>query len=217
VWPGSPVVVSSVLSQKDKIPVCVDASGLVRAAWDDERNAGSSGDIYAQNVNGDGSLGVSVPAPVAFCFGDGTATACPCGNAGAPGSGCANSLNPNGALLAGSGAASISADTLVLQGSGMPNSSALYFQGTSQQNGGLGTVFGDGLRCAGGSLIRLSTKANTAGASQFPAAGDPPVSVAGLVAAPGVRDYQVWYRNAAAYCTAATFNLTNGLEVPWAP
>jgi hypothetical protein len=27
----------------------------------------------------------------------------------------------------------------------MPDSSALYFQGTAQQNGGLGTVFGDGL------------------------------------------------------------------------
>ena len=29
--------------------------------------------------------------------------------------------------------------------------------------------------------------------------------------------YQVWYRNAASFCTAATFNLTNGLEITWLP
>jgi hypothetical protein len=29
--------------------------------------------------------------------------------------------------------------------------------------------------------------------------------------------YQVWYRNASAFCTPATFNLTNGLRVTWVP
>jgi hypothetical protein len=27
--------------------------------------------------------------------------------------------------------------------------------------------------------------------------------------------YQLWYRNAAAFCTPSTFNLTNGLDVTW--
>jgi len=27
----------------------------------------------------------------------------------------------------------------------------------------------------------------------------------------------VWFRNSAAYCTASTFNLTNGLRVTWLP
>jgi len=27
----------------------------------------------------------------------------------------------------------------------------------------------------------------------------------------------VWYRNAAAFCTNSTFNLTNGLNVVWQP
>jgi hypothetical protein len=97
----------------------------------------------------------------------------------------------------------------------MPNSSALYFQGTTQTLGGLGTMFGDGLRCAGGSIVRLKTVTNAAGSSQFPGAGDPHVSVKGMIAAPGTRTYQVWYRNAAAYCTPSTFNLTNGAEVAW--
>jgi hypothetical protein len=35
------------------------------------------------------------------------------------------------------------------------------------------------------------------------------------IAAPGSRYYQVWYRNAAAFCTTGTFNLTNGLQLDW--
>jgi hypothetical protein len=97
----------------------------------------------------------------------------------------------------------------------MPNSSALFFQGTTQTAGGLGTAFGDGLRCAAGTVIRLGTKTNVAGASHYPVAGDPPISVNGAVASPGTRTYQVWYRNAAAFCTVNTFNLTNGLQVNW--
>jgi hypothetical protein len=152
----------------------------------------------------------------AFCLGDGTGTACPCGNSGAVGRGCANSIDASGALIGAIGTASVSADSFVLQGSGMPNSSALYFQGTSQLGGGLGVVFGDGLRCAGGTVVRLGTKSNVAGASQYPAAGDASVSVRGLVPAlGGTRTYQIWYRNAAAFCTSSTFNLSNGLSVTW--
>jgi hypothetical protein len=130
--------------------------------------------------------------------------------------GCLNSLGTGGALVA-SGSASLAVDTLVLSGSGMPNSSALYFQGTGQSGAGAGAAFGDGLRCAAGTASRLGTKTNLAGASQYPAAGDPPLSVAGLNAAGGVRTYQVWYRNAAAYCTAFMFELTNGWQLTWAP
>jgi hypothetical protein len=151
-----------------------------------------------------------------YCFGDGSGTACPCGNASAAGdqSGCASSLGMGGKLT-GAGDASLAADTLVLSGTQMPNSSALYFQGTNQQSAGAGAVFGDGLRCAGGSIIRLRSVVNVAGASQFPAAGDPSVSVRGVVASAGTRTYQIWYRNAAPFCTPSTFNLSNGLEITW--
>ncbi len=152
-----------------------------------------------------------------FCFGDGSGTACPCGNAGISGRGCASSVSASGALLAGQGAPSLAADTLVLHGSDMPNSSALYFQGTAMTSGGAGAVFGDGLRCAGGTVVRLGTKTNASGASQYPVAGDASVSVKGAVTSPGTRTYQTWYRNAAAFCTPSTFNLSNGLEVTWMP
>jgi hypothetical protein len=93
----------------------------------------------------------------------------------------------------------------------------LYFQGTNPQNGGLGSVFGDGLRCAGGSVVRLGTKLNAAGASAYPVGGDPPISVRGMIPGAGAtRFYQAWYRNSALFCTPnATFNLTNGWRVTW--
>jgi hypothetical protein len=158
---------------------------------------------------------VRVGGPLSFCSGDGSGTACPCGNSGAPGRGCANSIQASGARIIAQGMPSVSNDTLVLAGDGMPNSSALYFQGTMQQNGGAGNVFGDGLRCAGGSITRLGTKQNVNGTSSYPTAGDPSVSVRGGCSAGDVRTYQIWYRNAAAFCTAATFNLSNGVQVAW--
>ncbi len=153
-----------------------------------------------------------------FCAGDGSGTPCPCGNASAAGAneGCLHSLGTGGKLT-GSGSASIFFDTLLLSGTGMPNSSALYFQGTGQAGAGAGAQFGDGLRCASGTVVRLGTKANAGGASQYPAAGDLSVSARGMVLAPGTRTYQVWYRNAAAFCTADTFNLTNGWRTVWSP
>ncbi len=150
-----------------------------------------------------------------FCAGDGTGTACPCGNTGASGAGCANSTGTSG-LLAASGTPRVSADTLSLAVSGLPASvSVLFFQGTQQQNAGMGSAFGDGLRCAGGSVVRLGTKLTVAGASSYPQGGDASVSVRGGVAAGNSRTYQAWYRNAAAFCTADTFNLTNGVAVTW--
>jgi plastocyanin len=152
-----------------------------------------------------------------FCFGDGSGTPCPCGN-NAPlgsGTGCLSSLGIGG-LLGSTGTPSLSNDTVVLHGSSLPaNGSVLYFEGTTQVAGGLGGAFGDGLRCAGGSVVRLGTKMNTAGTSQFPGAGDPSLSVKGQVTSPGTRQYQAWYRNAAAFCQPETYNLTNGLTIVW--
>ena len=151
---------------------------------------------------------------VAYCFGDGSSTPCPCGTASWSGAqaGCLNSLG-GAATLRAQGVASLAADTLVLRGANMPDSSALYFQGTTATSG----LFGDGLRCAGGSVRRLGAKTNSGGASLHPASGDAPISATGAIGAPGERHYQVWYRNAAAFCGPDTFNLTNGVRVTWTP
>jgi hypothetical protein len=153
-----------------------------------------------------------------YCFGDGSSAGCPCANESEPGSGegCLHS-GGTGGLLTASGSSSLSADTVVLHGDLMLNSSALYFQGTTQLGGGMGVHFGDGLRCVAGNVRRLRIVTNVNGTSQYPDVGDPSISVKGVILEPGVRRYQVWYRNAAPYCEPATFNLTNGLSIVWTP
>src|SRR5207244_934059 len=131
--------------------------------------------------------------------------------------GCLNSLGI-GAGLRASGTASVSNDTMTLLGSQMPPYSAgLYFQGTIEQYGGNGTQFGDGLRCASGTITRLGAKANVTGASRYPADGDLPISVRSTVSPGQVRTYQVCYRNVAKFCTNTTINLSNGYRVVWQP
>ena len=73
------------------------------------------------------------------------------------------------------------------------------------------------MRCAAGSVIRLGSKSNVAGDSRYPMAGDLPISVRGAIGAASSRTYQAWYRNAAAFCSPATFNLSNGMTIAWAP
>ena len=156
------------------------------------------------------------PQITRFCFGDGTATACPCGNASGDGddAGCLNSLGNGGTLTTG-GSASISNDTLKLETEFLPNGPALFFQGTARIAGGSGVAFGDGLRCAGGTVTRLAVRTSSSGGSVYPENGEMPISLhTGLV--PGnVRTYQVWYRDSGTFCTSSTFNLTNGIEARW--
>lgn len=170
----------------------------------------------SQDANADGLPDECALQP--YCFGDGTGTPCPCMNVGGGGHGCANSVDAAGGLLRGVGCASLGSDTLTLLASSMANSSALYLQATLRDNNGFGIPIQDGLRCITGSIIRLGTRANAGGASQYPDLGDLQVSVRGLVTAPGVYHYQVYYRNAASsYCPPGKANWTNGLSVTWAP
>ncbi|MBI5365005.1 MAG: hypothetical protein HZA53_17640 [Planctomycetes bacterium] len=159
-----------------------------------------------------------MPPGTAFCSGDGSGAACPCGNAGASGNGCASSVFASGANLSATGVQSVAEDSLALLGANVPNSTALYFQGTGEAAGGLGTLLGDGLLCLDGALLRLGTKTIAGNVSRYPEAGDASVSVRGQVPSAGAtRTYQLWYRNAASFCTSATYNLSNGLRVTWVP
>jgi hypothetical protein len=175
--------------------------------WQDQ-----NGPTYIEGANYCGRIGGAVTT---FCFGDGSAGACPC-FPGTAGRGCPNSFDFGGAELAATGNASVFQDSLTLIGSHMPTTTTcLYYQGTT---GAGGTLFGDGLRCAAGTVIRLGTKANVGGTSQYPSGSDAPVSVRGNVPPSGAtRTYQCWYRNLAVFCTSATFNLTNGVRVQWTP
>jgi hypothetical protein len=157
------------------------------------------------------------PIGAAFCLGDGSGAVCPCGNTGQLGQGCGNSIGA-GARLEARGVASVSNDTLRLEVQPVPNTSLLFFQGTQAVNGGLGSSFGDGLRCAGGSVVRLKSKTAALNFAAYPAGSEAPVSVQGAIpSVGGTRHYQVWYRNSANFCTSATFNLSNGWSIAWVP
>jgi hypothetical protein len=150
-----------------------------------------------------------------FCGGD--QGWCPCG-IGAAGAGCPSSFSSSGASLAGAGSMSVSNDTFQLTASSTSNSVVTFFQGTSAQSLGLGSLLGDGLRCAGGSVIRLAAVQAVGGVAQYPTGSAPAVSVRGMLPpVGGFRTYQVAYRNSIDYCTTSTFNSTNGVAVEWLP
>ncbi len=148
-----------------------------------------------------------------FCSGDGTGAACPCGTVGAPGAGCPTSLGA-GAVLSASGSASLLANDLTFQASGvLPGQSAILFVGESALNGGAGVPFGDGLRCAGGNLRRLGLRLPDALGS---ATWGPGLAAQGGWGAGDLRRFQVGFRDPANAC-GNSFNLTQGLAVRFGP
>jgi hypothetical protein len=143
-----------------------------------------------------------------YCFGDGTSGACPCSNTGASGAGCSNSTGA-GAILSAFGHAVVGADTVVLTARQCPPSApGLFFGGMTMI---AAAPFGDGLRCVGGSVMRLGVvTVSAAGVAQSSVQLS---AVEGLFGGE-VRHYQFWYRNVAGPC-GQHFNTTNGLSVQW--
>jgi Tol biopolymer transport system component len=171
-------------------------------------------DVFTRSCGG-------APIPTQFCWGDGTGAACPCNNSGIATQGCENSYATGGGLITGAGAARVSADTFTLTVYSLPPTTAvLFFQGDQQLGSGFGIPFGDGLLCAGGTVIRLGIKFCAGGQAQMGfAASDPLLSVSGSIPSTTVslRYYQGWYRDAAPFCSSAVYNLTSGLTVTWIP
>jgi hypothetical protein len=193
-------------------------TGLAGAGFARDLQRSSTSLLLATST---GTFSNAVGSPfTGYCFGDGSGTPCPCGNnspVGA-GAGCLHSFGQGGKLSA-TGTASVAVDSVVLTGTNMPPSTTvLFFQGTLPTAAGAGAVFGDGLRCASGTVVRLGSKTVTGGTASYPAVGDASVSVKGQIpAGGGTRNYQGWFRNQATFCTTAVFNLTNGLTIPWTP
>ena len=146
-----------------------------------------------------------------FCDGsDGALASCPCGNPGSPTTGCDLSQSTGGVSL-----------DLVAQETS-PSNSAEWFGEGFPPNGTPATVlirsnsidpaspvvFGDGLRCIGTPVVRLSTAF---------AIGGTATHTAGHGAPPGDYNYQLWFRNTpTGFCDpTAAFNLSNGRTATW--
>jgi len=155
-----------------------------------------------------------------LCFGDGSAAPCPCSNTGRAGRGCQNSASTGGAVLFATG--TTSPDTVVLRCSGeLTSALSIYLQGNASI---VPVVFGDGIRCAGGTIRRLYTKTATAGESFAPGPSDPSITVRSAqvgvpIPAEGRRYYQVYYRDAnAGFCASPpgnTFNISSAVRIDW--
>ena len=161
-----------------------------------------------------------------YCFGDGTAVIgnCPCGPAqnGLPGEGCQNSSGAGGLMTAAGNpcvTAACGPDTLTLTGSGLPlTSTCILLQAQATLSPEL--FLGDGIRCLGGTLLRIQLNPASGGTVQFGAAGTPSISSSsaalGFPIPPNsTRFYQIYYRDPPAFCTPSTFNITNGMIVVW--
>jgi Tol biopolymer transport system component len=152
-------------------------------------------------------------------------TACPCSNApSGPGQGCDNSAATGGAVLSASGVSYLSADTLVFTTSGeKPTSTSVLLQGTTLVSNG--SVYGQGIRCVGGTLKRLYTKTASGGSITVPnlGLGDPTVSARSAakgnpISAGQSRWYLVFYRDPIVLggCpSGSTFNATQTGRIDW--
>ncbi len=150
---------------------------------------------------------------------------CPCFNAPAgPRRGCDNSSTTGGASLSASGVADLAMDSVVFATSGeKPTATSVVLQGNALAASGI--VYGQGVRCVGGSLKRLFVKSAVGGSITAPDVwfGDPTVSARsaaqGDVIQPGQsRWYLVYYRDPTVLgnCPAtSTFNATQTGRVDW--
>jgi Tol biopolymer transport system component len=152
---------------------------------------------------------------------------CPCGNPpSSTGRGCDNSSSTGGAVLAASGGAFLSEDTLTFTTSGeRPTAASFLLQGTAEI--AAGAVYGQGVRCLTGVLRRLYDRAAVGGSVTVPdvAAFDPTVSARSAalgfpIAAGESRWYLVAYRDPFVLggCpSVSTFNATQTGRVTWSP
>lgn len=189
-WTPAPLIACSLLSQKLRLSIAIDGTGIARLVWGDGRN--DIEDIYAQNVNCDATLGNTSPC--------GTTNYC----VGAP-----NSVGP-GAVMGALGSTCSALNNFTLKCAGLPpNSIGLFFFGPNA----IQQPFGNGFRCVGGSVIRLGPPqviAPTGETARFVDA-----NVVTQITAGSTQRFQFWYRNVAG--GGAGFNLSDGLTAVFCP
>lgn len=205
--------------QSDLTAMAVDGAALLVGS--------SSGTILRIDRSNGAVLGtfqVGMPieamaiAPIAepgtgYCFG----VFCPCGNDDAT-AGCANSTG-RGALVLGSGSASVGADDMKLTVLNLPPGVLARFYMSDVQ----GQIpFADGFLCAGGGgypAFRFPLNHASLGGvmEQGPGIVEHVRTHLGVTIAPGATwNFQVWYRNVLGPC--GTFlNVSSAYEVKFAP
>ena len=148
-----------------------------------------------------------------FCDGaDGSLAACPCGNAGNADSGCDLQQSTGGVRLEFEAQQTSPLNRATMLGSGFPSTStpASIVIRAPHLDDAAPVVFGDGLRCVGLPLARISATIASGGVSTHTFGH-------GSMAGVGTTFYQLWFRNVPVmFCDpAAAFNLSNGRVLVW--
>ena len=166
--------------------------------------ANGAADVNQNGIPDSCESGILIASPYCFCV----APLAPCGNNDAT-AGCENSTT-QGALLTASGSSGVSPDDLVLTVSNLPTFQfGIVYMGTVQVGP---PPFGDGLRCAGGNVVRLQV-------APADASGNATSSVSlssGLVAG-DVKRFQYWCRIPGCSPCGSSFTLSNGYEITFTP
>lgn len=189
-WGSNPTPLSTAISSKDDLEVVIDSTGIARAGWHDDRN--DSGDLYAQNVDVDGTLGNG-----SMCEWSSYCLTSP------------NSVGP-GAWISASGSTSVALNSLVLKATGCPpNKSCIFFYGP---NATAGLPFDNGFLCVSGGFYRLPvTNTGAGGAPSTALDVTHPPAAAGQITAGSTWRFQLWYRDPT--MPPAGVNLSDGLSV----
>ena len=180
---------------------------------------------HYMELQGDAAAAPTEPG-TAYCFGHlGSGNICPCGNendnSDTEGAGCANAYFAAGAKLGATGVASITADTVMFQGSrGQPSNSSMFFQANNNKDGAF-IWLDNGVQCAGGGLIRLKVRLNDANGdvdSGNLVVTDRSAHFNHVIVAGETLYYQWWIRENADICQLDDdANTSNGYEITWTP
>lgn len=124
------------------------------------------------------------------------------------------SANPNStgsvATISALGSESVATNVLQLSAGPVPNQPGLFFFGQMQVQ----LPFGNGFRCAGGSLVRLPVVVAQDGILAYSVDNSiPPAS--SWITAGATLQFQAWYRDPLG--GGSSFNLSNGLELSFVP
>ena len=192
----------------------VDVSGdpLIDCNDNDAEDAEDISNGTCDDFNGNG-IPDECEDFIVYCNGDGSGTSSPCGNDndGSLGvAGTQNGTSAGGASLRATGSSSVTAADFQLSAEGLvPNKPGLFFQGNNTVNAPFGNHFGDGLRCAGGGVVRLEVQFADSSGSCSTSVN---LISKGSVSASDTKSYQLWYRDPAGSPCGSGFNLTNGVQ-----
>ncbi|MFT4539363.1 MAG: hypothetical protein ACI841_003018 [Planctomycetota bacterium] len=117
----------------------------------------------------------------------------------------------SGAMISGTGSASVASNDLSLRAEPVPNQPGLFFYGPMQSQ----LTFGNGFRCIGGTVGRLAVTGAAGGVLSHDLDITDPPSGATTITLGSTWNFQAWFRDPLG--GGQSFNLSNGLELNFLP